>query len=75
MYKRQVLTGIPNYPEGKYYKGYGLTKKRKYIKDGVDIIRLPIVPRGKNSIMLILNYISFVISGLDVYKRQHYIKE
>ncbi len=58
-----VLTGIPNYPEGKYYKGYGLTKKRKDIKDGVDIIRLPIVPRGKNSIMLILNYISFVISG------------
>lgn len=58
-----VLTGIPNYPEGKYYKGYGLTKKRKDIKDGVDIIRLPIVPRGKKSIMLILNYISFVISG------------
>lgn len=58
-----VLTGIPNYPEGKFYKGYGLTKKRKDIKDGVDIIRIPIIPRGKNSIMLILNYISFVISG------------
>ena len=62
-HKVTVLTGIPNYPEGKYYKGYGLTKKRKDIKDGVDIIRLPIIPRGKNSIMLILNYISFVISG------------
>lgn len=58
-----VLTGIPNYPEGKYYKGYGLFKKRKDIKDGVDIIRIPIIPRGKNSIMLMLNYISFVISG------------
>ena len=58
-----VLTGIPNYPEGKFYKGYGFTKKRKDIEDGVDIIRLPIIPRGKNSIMLILNYISFVISG------------
>ena len=58
-----VLTGIPNYPEGKFYRGYGFTKKRKAIEDGVDIIRLPIIPRGKNSIMLILNYISFVISG------------
>lgn len=62
-HKVTVLTGIPNYPEGKYYKGYGVTKKRKDIKDGVDIIRLPIIPRGKNSIMLILNYISFIISG------------
>ncbi|MDP2363905.1 MAG: glycosyltransferase WbuB, partial [Ignavibacteria bacterium] len=24
-----VLTGIPNYPQGKFYKGYGLIKKRK----------------------------------------------
>lgn len=58
-----VLTGIPNYPEGKFYKGYGFTKKRKEVKDGVNIIRVPILPRGKNSIMLSLNYLSFVISG------------
>ena len=62
-HKVTVLTGIPNYPEGKYYKGYRLTKKRKDIKDGDDIIRLPIIPRGKNSIMVILKYISFVISA------------
>ena len=58
-----VLTGIPNYPEGKFYKGYGITKKRKENHDGVEIIRLPIFPRGKKSLMLVLNYISFVISG------------
>ena len=58
-----VLTGIPNYPEGKFYQGYGLRKKRIEIKDGVEILRLPIIPRGKNPMMLILNYISFVISG------------
>lgn len=58
-----VVTGIPNYPEGKYYKNYGIFKKRKETIDGVEIIRLPIIPRGKNSIMLMLNYISFVISG------------
>ena len=71
-----VLTGIPNYPEGKYYEGYGLTKKRKDIKDGVDIIRLPIIPRGKKSIMLILNYLSFVISGFfwSIFTRKKFDK-
>lgn len=24
----EVLTGIPNYPEGRYYEGYGLFKKK-----------------------------------------------
>ena len=28
-YEVEVLTGIPNYPEGHYYPGYGLFNKRK----------------------------------------------
>ena len=62
-YDVTVLTGIPNYPKGKFYKGYGIFKKRREEIDGVKIIRIPIIPRGNNSIMLILNYLSFVISG------------
>lgn len=62
-YKVTVITGIPNYPQGKYYPGYGLFKKRKEIYNGIEIIRIPLVPRGKNAIMLALNYISFVVSG------------
>lgn len=62
-YKITVLTGIPNYPEGKFYDSYGLFKRKKEIHKGMEIIRLPIFPRGKNSIMLVLNYLSFVISG------------
>lgn len=62
-YEVTVVTGIPNYPEGKYYEGYGLLKKRKETYNGVNIIRIPLVPRGKTSIMLALNYLSFVISG------------
>lgn len=62
-YKVTVITGIPNYPQGKYYKGYGLFSKRKETYNGIEIIRLPIIPRGKTSIMMVLNYISFVISG------------
>ncbi len=62
-YKVTVLTGIPNYPIGKFYEGYGLFKKRKEIYNGIEIIRIPIIPRGNNSLMLSLNYLSFVISG------------
>jgi glycosyltransferase involved in cell wall biosynthesis len=62
-YKVTVLTGIPNYPQGKYYDGYGLLKKRKETYNGIDIIRIPLIPRGNNSIMLALNYLSFVLSG------------
>lgn len=62
-YKVTVVTGIPNYPQGKYYEGYGLFKKRKETYNGIDIIRIPLIPRGNNSIMLTFNYLSFVVSG------------
>lgn len=63
-YKVTVITGIPNYPQGKYYDGYGLFKKRKETFNGMDIIRIFLIPRGSNVIMLVLNYLSFVVSGL-----------
>jgi glycosyltransferase involved in cell wall biosynthesis len=62
-YKVTVVTGIPNYPQGKYYEGYGLLKKRKETYNGIEIIRIPLIPRGNNAIMLALNYFSFVVSG------------
>jgi glycosyltransferase involved in cell wall biosynthesis len=62
-YKVTVVTGIPNYPQGKYYDGYGLFKKRKETYNDIDIIRIPLIPRGNNAIMLALNYLSFVGSG------------
>ena len=62
-YKVTVLTGLPNYPEGKIYKGYKFGKRRKEIWNGIEIIRIPLIARGKNSIRLALNYLSFVVSG------------
>lgn len=61
----EVLTGIPNYPEGVYFKGYGLLKKRKEIKDGVVFYRCFQSPRGRKAsgIGLAINYITFVISA------------
>lgn len=59
-----VVTGIPNYPAGKFYPGYGLFKKRHEVVRGVKVTRLPIFPRGEGSkIMLMLNYFSFLVVG------------
>jgi glycosyltransferase involved in cell wall biosynthesis len=59
-----VLTGKPNYPDGEFFKGYrGLGVQTEH-RDGVEIIRLPLRARGKNSAKgLILNYLSFIVSG------------
>jgi len=62
-YKVTVVTGIPNYPQGKFYDGFSVFKQNKQTYRGIEIIRLPIVPRGNNSLMLALNYASFVVSG------------
>lgn len=59
-----VVTGIPNYPKGKFFPGYGLFKKRHEVINGVRVTRLPLVPRGEdNKIMLMLNFSSFFIVG------------
>ena len=62
-YQVTVLTGIPNYPEGRFYPGYGWFRRRKERWNGMDIIRIPLTPRGKTSAGLVLNYLSFVVSG------------
>lgn len=46
-YEVTVATGIPNYPDGKFFNGYGIFKKRKEKINGVNVIRIPLVPRGK----------------------------
>lgn len=45
--KVTVLTGIPNYPAGRFFDGYGFFRRRRECIDGVDVIRVPIFPRGK----------------------------
>ena len=56
-----VVSGIPNYPDGKFHEGYGLFKKRHEVVNGVKVTRLPIFPRGNNKIMLMLNYFSYLV--------------
>lgn len=68
-YKVTVLTGIPNYPMGKYFEGYDKKHRTRENWNGVNIIRIPLVARGNSSNKLInvggmaANYLSFVNSG------------
>ena len=60
----EVVTGMPNYPLGKFYQGYGLFKKWTEIWDGVRIVRSPIWPRRRGGAFnLSLNYLSYVLSA------------
>lgn len=61
-YEVTVVTGIPNYPKGTFFKGYGFFSRRRENLNGVNVIRLPLVPRGKGGkICLFLNYFSWAI--------------
>ncbi len=62
----KVLTGYPNYPEGVIYEDFLKNKNKYSTYDGIKIIRVPIIQRGKNNIQLILNYLSFVLSACSV---------
>ena len=55
-----VLTSIPDYPQGKFYKGYGIFKKRREIINGVKVLRTLVIPRGNGGgVRLALNYLSW----------------
>ena len=56
-----VLTGIPDYPEGRFHKGYSLFKKRVEYVNGVKVVHVPLIPRGDGGkIRMALNYASSV---------------
>ena len=68
-YKVTVLTGIPNYPMGKFFPGYDRKHRTREIWNGVNIIRIPLIARGNsrnkfmNAAGMAANYLSFVRSG------------
>jgi glycosyltransferase involved in cell wall biosynthesis len=64
-YEITVITAIPDYPQGEFYNGYSLFKRRREFINKVRIIRLPIIPRKKGKkIDLVFNYMSYFISAL-----------
>jgi len=58
-----VLTGLPNYPEGKVLKEYKWFKNRNQNINGVKIKRCSLVGRGKSTLMMGINYLWFAFFG------------
>ena len=60
----RVITCIPNYPLGKFFKGYGIKSIRDdYYRNNVIVNRLPLIPRGNgNYFTRLLNYLTFFVS-------------
>lgn len=59
-----VLTGQPNYPGGRFFSGHGLLRPWAECRDGVPVLRCPLIPRGRGGgVRLFLNYLSFALSA------------
>lgn len=64
-----VVTDIPNYPMGYIYPEYKNGKRRKEVRNGVQISRVFTIGRRKNLIFRFLNYYSYAISSTLFVKR------
>lgn len=58
-----VLTGLPNYPQGKVLPEYRWFKNRKQKVNGVHIHRCSLVGRRTSTIMMGINYMWFAFFG------------
>jgi len=63
-YEVEVLCGIPNYPKGQFYDGYGYTSNRRQTYNSIEVRRCFEIKRGTNTNhRIFLNYMSFPISS------------
>lgn len=58
-----VLTGLPNYPMGKYFNGYTIEKNCDEMWNEIPIYRCKLKARKLGTINMVKNYISFVIQA------------
>jgi glycosyltransferase involved in cell wall biosynthesis len=59
-----VITAIPNYPHDKIYPGYRMRPWIREVRDGIDVLRLPLAPdHSRSAKRRILNYASFMASS------------
>ncbi len=66
----ELLTTKPNYPDGIVFDGY---KAGGYVNESflehIVVHRIPIFPRGKGVFRRLLNYLSFILSGIFYFHR------
>jgi len=59
-----VLTGIPNYPAGNWFEGYGPASCGHQKWHGIEVIRVPMLRRmSGRGWQLALNYLSFTVAA------------
>ncbi|MBW2574979.1 MAG: glycosyltransferase family 4 protein [Deltaproteobacteria bacterium] len=57
----QILTGMPNYPGGRFFTGYNFFGPLFETYEDIPVFRVPLIPRGNGSrFRLVLNFFSFV---------------
>ncbi len=60
----EVVTGFPNYPGGKIYKGYRQSLLHRETLDGIPVTRLPVYPsHDRSGLRRIVSYFSFFVSA------------
>lgn len=58
-----VLTGIPNYPAGTVFPDYEQHPARYGSYAGAEVIRVPMVTRGRGPLQLAINYATFAVNA------------
>ena len=61
-----VLTGLPNYPDGKVFQEFCDAPSQYSYYEGAQVIRVPLLPRGKGDLRLTLNYLTFAASASTI---------
>lgn len=60
----RVLTGFPNFPEGRLYDGYQLTWKRDFTVSDIPVRRVALFPsHDRSAVGRMANYASFALSA------------
>lgn len=60
----EVLTGMPNYPRGSLFPGYGWLRPATDSFEGIRVVRVPLVTRGRSKgLRLMMNYLTFAATA------------
>jgi colanic acid biosynthesis glycosyl transferase WcaI len=58
-----VVSCVPNYPEGKFFETYSNSRNREEMWNGVRIHRVWTIPRGRNPLQLVANYLAYAVAS------------
>lgn len=58
-----VLTGYPNYPDGRIFEAFRRDPSAFANYHGARIVRVPMLPRGQGKLRLMLNYFTYAASA------------